>query len=246
MGDYFILRKYQNMNYLDFENLFSAPRLQRYKNAMSDNEDKALILYRYNLKLSQSLFTLISVFEIVLRNQIDNCMKNNGAGTDWLHDAIQSGGIFDTRPCQYCHDEIRKKWQKLQQDSVYSHDKLIAELNFGFWRYMLEPAQFNATGRIFMQILPNRPRSTPTQHYNQKWFAAKLREINVVRNRIAHQETICLHKNGANSVVDTSLARNVYQHILNLLNYMNIDADKLLHGLHHKNILTLCHQIDQL
>lgn len=234
------------MNYIDFESLFSAPRLQRYKNAMSGNQNKALILYRHNLKLSQSLFTLISVFEIVLRNQIDVCMKKHGANADWLHDAVQNGGIFDTQKCQYCHDEIIKKLNLLNKNGTYSHDKLIAELNFGFWRYMLEPAQFNATGKIFMQILPSRPKSSPTQHYNQKWFAAKLREINIIRNRIAHQETICLRQNGGNSVVDTSLARNVYHNILNLLHYMNIAADKLLYGLNHKNILILCDKIDRL
>lgn len=234
------------MNYFDFESLFSVPRLQRYKQAMLGNKNKTLILYRHNLKLSQSLFTLISVFEIVLRNQLDDCMKKNGASADWLRDATQSGGTFDTQKCQYCRDEIIKKLNLLNKKCIYSHDKLLAELNFGFWRYMLEPAQFNATGKIFMQILPNRPKSSPTQHYNQKWFAEKLREINHVRNRIAHQETICLRKNGVHSVVDTSLARTVYHNILNLLHYMNIDAAKLLYGLNHRSILILCDKIDRL
>lgn len=239
------------MNYHEFEKLLSVARLQRYTNAVGQNQQKALVLYRYNLKLSQNLFTLISVFEIILRNQIDACMKKNGASADWLRDAIQPKGCFyvnrNTQPkYERSTKQIAEKYADLIKQHQYSHDKLIAELNFGFWRYMLEPAQFNATGKIFMQILPSRPKSSPTQHYNQKWFAAKLREINIIRNRIAHQETICLHQNGGNSVVDTSLARNVYHNILNLLHYMNIDADKLLYGLNHKNILILCDKIDRL
>ena len=35
---------------------------------------RAMTLYRYNLKLSQEMFTLISCFEVALRNRIDNQM----------------------------------------------------------------------------------------------------------------------------------------------------------------------------
>lgn len=58
------------MRYRDFEELFSSKRMQKYLLACNHNTRKAMTLYRYNLKLSQELFTIISCFEVVLRNRI--------------------------------------------------------------------------------------------------------------------------------------------------------------------------------
>jgi transposase-like protein len=59
------------MLYSDFENIISPPRMNRYLHACNGNSRKAMTLYRKNLKLSQELFTIISCFEIALRNAVD-------------------------------------------------------------------------------------------------------------------------------------------------------------------------------
>ena len=46
-----------------------------------------MMLYRYNLKLSQEMFALISCFEVTLRKRIDKEMKVH-FGNDWLRDFI--------------------------------------------------------------------------------------------------------------------------------------------------------------
>ena len=50
------------------------------------------MLYRCNLRLSQEMFTLISCFEVTLRNRIDRQLKAH-LGGDWLRDAILPGGV---------------------------------------------------------------------------------------------------------------------------------------------------------
>ena len=55
------------MRYNEFEDIFSAKRMQKYVLACGGDTRRAMTLYRYNLKLSQEMFTLISCFEVALR-----------------------------------------------------------------------------------------------------------------------------------------------------------------------------------
>lgn len=59
------------MKFTDFQEVMSAPRMSRYLTAIGGSPRKAMTLYRLNLRLSQGLFTIISCFEIALRNRID-------------------------------------------------------------------------------------------------------------------------------------------------------------------------------
>lgn len=59
------------MKYREFEDAFSFERTGRYIAACNGDKRRAITLYRYNLKLSQEMFTLISCFEVTLRNRID-------------------------------------------------------------------------------------------------------------------------------------------------------------------------------
>ncbi|MBP3220582.1 MAG: Abi family protein [Neisseriaceae bacterium] len=239
------------MDYEYFEQLLSRPRLQRYLDAVCQDKEKALLLYAYNIQLSQQLFAVIAMFEVILRNKINQCIQTYSGINHWLHQAIQKGGMFDNVDCEYCKNCIIEAMNKLQKrkENATSHDKLLAELHFGFWRYMFESAQFKATGQSLLKIAPKRPKTTThTQHYNQKWFAKELKKINELRNRIAHHETICMYKKGAKTSISTLKTEKAYQTILNLLNYMNIDSNELLKYLNidSKNIFEICNHINAL
>lgn len=58
--------------------------MARYLAASGSNTKKAMTLYRKNLQLSQELFTVISCFEVAIRNGIDRVyvanMVMNGFG----------------------------------------------------------------------------------------------------------------------------------------------------------------------
>lgn len=236
------------MNYEQFEALLSQPRLQRYLDAVCQDKEKALLLYAYNIQLSQQLFAVIAMFEVILRNKINQCIQTYSGINHWLHQAIQKGGMFDTKQCQSskdCIDEAIKKLAKRRENTT-SHDKLLAELNFGFWRYMFYAPQYNVSGQILLSIFPKRPKSTRQQHYNQKWVAVQLEKINKLRNRIAHNENICLHKTGAKTAISTQRTEEVYQIVLDLLNYMDIDDQALFKYLDNKDIFEICNHINAL
>lgn len=227
------------MKYQEFENIMSSQRMSRYLSACGGNSKRAMTLYRLNLHLSQELYTVISCFEIALRNAINKqCL--NTLGNDWLKNGVLPGGIFDNQHCRLTKDTISEALRKL--NSQYSHNKLVAELGFGFWRFMFAPHQYTATGRTLLHIFPAKPTSTPSVQYNQTFVFNQLAQLNKIRNRIAHHEPICF-KSGQ-PIKDTTYTRQHYSLILQLFQWMTINEGALLYGLDHIN--TVCTKIDVL
>jgi hypothetical protein len=124
----------------------------------------------------------------------------------------------------------------------YSHNKLVAELGFGFWRYLFAQHQFRVTGRTLLQIFPAKPTSSAAIQYNHTYVFNQLAQINNIRNRIAHHEPICFQP--GDTIKNTKYARQHYALILQLFQWMTIDEAALLYGLDHIN--TICNQIDAL
>ena len=85
------------MKYGEFVDVISPERMCRYVSACANNTKRAMALYRYNIKLSQEMYAIISCFEVTLRNKINKEMKAN-FGNDWLRDFVLPGGRFDTDP----------------------------------------------------------------------------------------------------------------------------------------------------
>ncbi len=218
------------MKYAVFEQIMSPARMNRYMIACANNSKKAMTLYRLNLKLSQELFTIISCFEIALRNAID-IHYTSIHGNEWLKNSVDVNGIFNNQRCSGTANIIRKALRKL--NNGYSHSKLIAEMDFGFWRYLFSQPQFYAGGQSLLMIFPAKPTTTPTIQYNHKYVFNELERINKIRNRIAHHEPICFKL--GNPIKDTTYAKQKYRLIKDLFNWMQIDESALLYGIDHIN-----------
>lgn len=229
------------MNYTEFERLISQKRLRRYLQACDGNTRKAMTLYRYNVELAQSVFGIIGFFEVALRNAINNELTQY-LGQEWLKDSCEPGGIFDKSSTHKTKKIIDKAYQKLLNDGLYSHTKLLAEMEFGVWKYMFSPVQYSQTGKCLLHIFPNKPKSSAQAQYNASYVFNELDKINNLRNRIAHHEPICFPTNGG--VIYTSYIKNEYNKILTLLQWMGIDSKRFLYGLDH--VTRVCDKIDKL
>jgi len=227
------------MEYSDFEAIMSVPRMSRYSQACGGNTRKAMTLYRLNLKLSQELFTIISCFEVALRNKLNSHLSRN-LGVHWLRTGAANGGFFDNRHCHLTATNINNAINNL--GTSYTEHKIVAELGFGFWRYMFAANQFRATGRTLLQILPNKPRSTRQIQYNNIFIFNELASINKIRNRIAHHEPICFRL--GSPTIDTTYSLDRYTRIKTMLLWMDINSSDLLYGLDH--ITKICGRIDAL
>lgn len=187
------------------------------------------------------MFTIISCFEVSLRNAI-NVILINRFGNDWLKDSIMPNGIFTIRNTHKTYDIIQYAYQKLVHEQSYTHTKLLAEMEFGIWKYMFSPVQFNQTGRVLLRAFPNKERSTSEVQYNHSYFFNELDKINTMRNRIAHHEPVCFYLQDA--VINTSHVLGIYSKMQTLFTWMGIDSRALLYGLDH--VQQVCMKINEL
>lgn len=220
------------MNYLDFENAMSQPRMQRYLAACGNDSAKAITLYRLNLELSKELFPLIGCFEVALRNAIDKKFLQT-LGRDWLKNAAAVGGRFDNTDCTESQRIINETMQKI--GNGYNHQKLLTELGLGFWRHLFAYDQYKALGDPRLKdIFPFKPRSQPhSLQYKRSTVYNMLACINEIRNRIAHHEPICFKrkdKYNKMNIKDITDTQNGYNQMLQLFQWMNIDASELLYS----------------
>ena len=226
------------MKYSDFEQVISPERMRRYLIACHNDSRKAMTLYRYNLKLSQEMFTIISYFEVALRNKIDCEMKNH-FGSDWLRDSILENGMFfaDYRVLK-TKNIIEQAYNLLFHSGTYTHSRLITEMGFGVWKFLYNNVEYAKTNKCLLKIFPNKPKSTAAIHYNNLYVFNELDKINYVRNRIAHHEPICF---GKPLRIDIHYVMCCYYSILQLFYWMGIDCKELLYGIDHMN--EMCEKI---
>jgi len=219
------------MKYSEFEDIISQKRMQKYLLACNNDSKRAMTLYRYNLKLSQEMFTLISCFEVALRNKIDKQLTAN-LGNDWLRDAvIPNGRLYYDLRVEKTRKIIEKAYNELMRSNTYSHSKLLSAMEFGVWKYMFSNVIYALMGQTLLRVFPNKPTSTRQHQYDNSYIFQELDYINKLRNRIAHHEPICFSR--PNAVIDTSYALNQYARMMRLFNWMGIDGASLMFGLDH-------------
>ena len=275
------------MEYHDFEQIVSQARMKRYLdvcskdvgNATNNEMEKAIKLYRLNINLSQEIFTFIGCFEIALRNATDfqyrdvwNAKESDTKkkwGDEWLINAEKK--IFHN-----IHNNINHKHFKSIQETIRqidaglaelkkrksdcAHDKLIAELTFGFWCYLFAEGQFKSSelniGEIFpMNKIPiNKNLKNPKtiKEEERRYVFGKLKFIHKLRNRIAHHEPLCFlrDKNTSVTTINTEITEQNYALILKLFKWLDIDAHQYCYGLEYDGatdpVMTVINEINNL
>ena len=218
------------MKYKEFEDIISAERMKRYVKACEGNVQKGKTLYRYNLLISSEMLKIISCFEVALRNRINLTLVPH-LGNDWLRDSCLPGGVFDNPRTHGTQKIIGKAYYGLVENGTYSSTKLMAEMEFGIWKYMYSGPQYAATGQHLLSVFPLKPRSTPALQIDNKYIFNELDHINQLRNRIAHHEPICF--TAGVPIKSVSYINAEYQRILKLFDWMDIDGPGLLYGIDH-------------
>lgn len=159
--------------------LLSSDRVSTYLVACDNNLDRALELYKWNIALSGALFEAIAIVEIVVRNELDRNLNKWGSlqGVDWM-EIIP----VDNRG----KEDISKARSRTPRDQ--SHGKVLAELNFGFWRFLVAPRYLHS---IWMPILSDSfPNLGGHAGARREQVEQKIQRVWFLRNRIGHHEPI--------------------------------------------------------
>lgn len=226
------------MDYHKLEYFLSEARLNRFLAACIGSPLKAQNLYAINLKVSQSVYPILNLFEIFLRNAVNRQIVNYFDDADWIinqqngfmnHPDLARSGYFIKGNIQRAANVILKK------SSTVTAGKIIAEQSFAFWSSLFEPHHFRLIGGAPLQCFVNKPANM-----NRRSIALKLDAVRNFRNRVYHNEPICF--NG--TAIDFSATYTIRQHILDMLNW--IDPELNIFIIQFDQVEQHIHELDTL
>lgn len=163
------------------EGVLSSERLGPYLRACRNDLTQAIRLYEWNVQVSGACFESLSIVEVSVRNALSaELTAHHGSLAGYWYDDPLS--VLSAQ----AHDDIAKARRRVRElRRPESPGRVIAELNFSFWRFLLA-RRYEATlwTPHLRHAFPNlQPQSRQTA------FAA-LESLNELRNRVAHHESV--------------------------------------------------------
>lgn len=149
---------------------------------MSLTPSRTLGAFRWHQAVSVELFGLVGIVELALRTTINEQMQGwhresfgDGLWFDRAGDFLDIHGVQDI---EVARSRLRAKRREA------TSDRLVAELNFGFWRYLLSNRYRTILWPTLRRGFPHIPTGS------EKTLFSRVGRIHDLRNRIAHHEPI--------------------------------------------------------
>ena len=164
------------------EQALSSERLAAYRQRLEHDGNRNLFShYAWNMALSESLYPALQTMEVTLRNSIHNAACHHFGRDNW----------YDNRAViRYPHDVAaldKAKAMLIRQHKALDPDRIIAELNFGFWTSLLDKRYEQVLWpQLIKTVFPYMPRRMRTR----KVLSQRFHKIRQLRNRIFHHEPV--------------------------------------------------------
>jgi hypothetical protein len=205
------------MNYNKFEYYVSQQRLNRFLTASCNSKKKSQKLYQANLKVAQSFYPVLNLFEVFFRNVCNYQISARFANPNWI--IAEKNGFMSNRSLSrskfYLKNSVIKAERNIiRKGRTVTAGKVLAEQSFGFWTSFFEPHHYRLVGGIVIHCFPNKPTSV-----NRSILSQKLDRIRDFRNRIYHNEPICFNGNN----VDFAYANRIKSELYELLDWIDSD-----------------------
>lgn len=161
----------------------SRTRLRSYLIAADGDLSNALLLYLWNTQVSAAFLEVLSTVEIVMRNSwhrhLQNASREKTGSSIWHEGYRVPLNDYSQRDLQQARERLKARGK------VVNSDQVVAELNFGFWRFLVAK-QYRTT----LWPLAGKyafPNIDPSQIQELSTVMGRLHDL---RNRIAHHEPI--------------------------------------------------------
>lgn len=170
----------------------STSRYHRYQAATAHNEERAEQLYRGNVRLSQAFYPVLSQFEIVIRNSLNNILSTHFADVDWIIN--EKAGFMahsSLKPNSYLRKSVQGSEYRLSMAAIpLTSGKIISDQTFGFWIALFNKEHFLLTKGRTIHAFRFKPSSE-----DRKTIHKRLEQLGKLRNRISHSEPVCFNGN---------------------------------------------------
>jgi len=184
--------------------LLTQDRLGSYLSSCNQDLVRALELYEWNLAASAAVMQTSAMVEVIVRNALDAQLA------DWS--SLRGPELWtDTVPLdQRGQGDIAKAVDRATDFDrmARNHGKVVAELNFGFWRY-LTASRYHAS--LWVPALHRAfPSGDKDLRVRRCDVERHLSDLMLVRNRAAHHEPI--HRRNLMSDLDAAVELATWIH----------------------------------
>ncbi len=188
-----------------FEKVFSTERMARYFDKYPANPSRAILHYKCNLELSESMYVSLSVLEVALRNALSRELRKMTGRDDWYAVFPSTPGL---RPLnKYITTATR---QISSRHETVTPSKIVAEMTLGFWVSLLNSEYERVLWKALRRAFPYMPKKL-RQRRN---VSAPLNRFRSFRNRVFHNEAICWN---------IAKVRDLHEEIIQMLGWINKD-----------------------
>lgn len=156
--------------------------MERYFRLYPEDENKAILHYKCNLRLAESFYTSLSVFEVTLRNALCRELETMAGREDWYTVFPTTSGL--ARLNKYITQASK---QISGRHEAITPSKIIAELTLGFWVSLLNSEYERILWKDLRRAFPYLQK----KDRKRKTVSAPLNTFRAFRNRVFHNESIC-------------------------------------------------------
>jgi hypothetical protein len=169
--------------FADLDRTVTRARIFRYLAATQGDLTRALTLYEMNIAVSEALFGVLHSTEIAIRNSLHSALSAGIGTQDWYRNNLALP--FPTVPRLVFTRPMQKMVEKARRNvgTPAPVGKLIAELTFGFWPFLISSQYHDLWSVCSHHAFPHARLPRSRVH-------TRLETIQRLRNRIAHHEPI--------------------------------------------------------
>ncbi|WP_271437108.1 hypothetical protein [Lentibacter algarum] len=155
----------------------SPERMTTYLSATGGDKDWAFAMYLYNSRLAKSLLYPLNITEVTLRNAVDDVLVKE-YGNRWHECPDLLNNTLNDRSRGALGIAISRV-------GPVSRSKVIAALTFDFWSNLFRPEYHELWRSNITIAFPHCPLG-----FSRDDVQPLVRDVNVVRNRVAHHEPL--------------------------------------------------------
>jgi hypothetical protein len=203
------------MKYDKLEHFVSVPRLDRFLTATNNSKSKAQELYKANLRVAESFYPILHLFEIFLRNTINYRLTKHFGNPDWI--VTEKSGFMNNESLKsskyFLREQVKGAEKRVKRrGGTITSGKIIAEQMLGFWTSLFDTHHYKLLAGTIIHCFPNRPANAQRKEIN-----LKLDKIREFRNRIYHNEPVCFK----DVKIDFTEAITIKEDIFEILNWVD-------------------------
>ena len=167
----------------------TVSRLGSYLTTTSGDLETAIRLYDWNIRAGGSFHEDLGRLEVVFRNTIDAALVTYGSSQGWSTVWYQRSRLF-LHSARARKDIDSARSRATWRGRTETHGRVLAELSFGFWRYLCTASYLTSLWvPALAGAFPRHPKVGNPRAVRAD-VEDRIQRLHYLRNRIAHHEPI--------------------------------------------------------